>query len=352
MKKLPPLLLFCLCAILFFASCKRIDQINSPTSVDIVTNPQLSPPRLPDKQSPDENIIDFFHSSLAIDAELMDDGSLFVLYDGSAFPRDKGVSCLVKYNAEFKVVWQTKNIFDFPHTLERQDQSLIISDSENVRLVIFSSDLSQIKSIELSNWDFHVFPNDADFTSDGNIQFADHYTNTIYKIDYNGKILKSVNVAPYCGDAGQLDCPSGTTDSLHDADELPNGNYLYCMSYSNRVLESDSAGNIVWQHTTDLWWPKTVQRLENGNTLIGDKIRVIEVTPQGKIVWQFIPPWGVSFNYKRYPDGNTLIGGPYVALIARDGTIIWELPGCKPLQDDENEETQKMREKLRSVAYL
>lgn len=90
-------------------------------------------------------------------------------------------------------------------------------------------------------------------------------------------------------------------------------------SYS-RVVEFDPITyDKVWEYTNETdrrseggdrrffsWFISSVQRLENGNTLIteGNDGRVFEVTPEGEIVWEYYEPFGVGFVYRayRYPE--------------------------------------------------
>ena len=73
-----------------------------------------------------------------------------------------------------------------------------------------------------------------------------------------------------------------------DVDRLESGNTLITDSRNGRVLEVDPDGRVVWSFT-GLAVPYEADRLENGNTLIADNNhrRVIEVDPGGQIVWSF-----------------------------------------------------------------
>jgi hypothetical protein len=72
-----------------------------------------------------------------------------------------------------------------------------------------------------------------------------------------------------------------------DACVLPNGRVLVCEVQANRVTERDLQGNVHWTHrVTD---PAYVERLPNGNTLIGTHRRACEVTPAGKEVFAYEP---------------------------------------------------------------
>ncbi|VUT25419.1 MAG: hypothetical protein MASP_00971 [Candidatus Methanolliviera sp. GoM_asphalt] len=101
---------------------------------------------------------------------------------------------------------------------------------------------------------------------------------------------------------------------------LENGNTLMTDMVNPRVIEVTPDGEIVWEYSEGVVFPFVAQRLKNGNTLIGDQYqegiqigpdysgqRVIEVTPDKEIVWEyytFTNPAG----FERLENGNTLIG--------------------------------------------
>ena len=80
-------------------------------------------------------------------------------------------------------------------------------------------------------------------------------------------------------------------DYLQDASDVEpgNGNTLIAELGRRRVIEFDSSGTIIWQHTRlNDPWDADAERLDNGNTLItqAGNGRVIEVDSLGTIVWQ------------------------------------------------------------------
>ena len=97
-----------------------------------------------------------------------------------------------------------------------------------------------------------------------------------------------------------------------------------------RVIEIDTAGNIVWQ-ITELNDPVDVEWLPSGNILITEHVgkRVIEVDLNRTIVWQktgLIAPKDAE----RLPNGNTLIvecGGNRVIEVDSEGNEVWNETG-------------------------
>ncbi len=80
---------------------------------------------------------------------------------------------------------------------------------------------------------------------------------------------------------------------------LDNGNTLVGCTYGNRVVEFDSAGNVVWELNNEdvqgiIKDACGVQRLPNGNTVVTsygqrekNAVKIFEVTPDKKVVWTY-----------------------------------------------------------------
>jgi hypothetical protein len=121
-----------------------------------------------------------------------------------------------------------------------------------------------------------------------------------------------------------------------DAERLANGNTLiseFSYYYGNdRVIEVAPNGTIVWQHT-GIGMPSDVERLPNGNTLICEWMtnRVIEVNSAGIIVWTYVSMMGIPMDAERFANGNTLISeifyGDRVIEVNSAGTIVWQKTG-------------------------
>lgn len=88
-------------------------------------------------------------------------------------------------------------------------------------------------------------------------------------------------------------------DAIHDASVLSNGNTLIGAGNGHSVLEVTPDKKIVWKIEQNdlagitLAWVTRVERLSNGNTLIGnchagpDNPQFLEVTPDKRVVWTF-----------------------------------------------------------------
>jgi len=282
-----------------------------------------------------------------IDAVFMDNGYLAVLY--AASPMDElRVNAVALFDASLNFVSMIEPGLDFAHTLDTQGDLLLISDSGNARLVLLNPFTQDSWEISFEGWESHVWPNDADFTADGNIIFSDLYEGRVIKVTLDGEVLWSRSMlAPF-----DLE-HEGMAAELHDPDELPNGNVLFCLSVIGTVYEIDPDDNVVWSYGDKLNYPKSVQRLANGNTLIGTLDQVLEVTPGGTVVWKFELFEGAGMNTERRADGNTLMGTTHVRLVAPDGTTLWEIEpegAFKSVAADDPHHRDMLV--LRSIGYL
>ncbi len=82
-------------------------------------------------------------------------------------------------------------------------------------------------------------------------------------------------------------------------DVLPNGRVLVPERESNRVVEFDASGQIVWQ--TPFIQPVAAVRLPNGNTLVTayNDTRAVEIDPDGKEVWHYDAGLRVTRAFRR-----------------------------------------------------
>lgn len=120
-----------------------------------------------------------------------------------------------------------------------------------------------------------------------------------------------------------IDDPENGFSGLHHINVLPNGNYLLFDNGNRRdnqftrvveyeVDEENRTATLVWSYTDGRFGPTlgSVQRLANGNTLIGwgssppTGPSVSEVTPDGEVVFALsLPPSQINYRAYRAPFG-------------------------------------------------
>lgn len=166
----------------------------------------------------------------------------------------------------------------------------------------------------------------------------------ILEVDRDGKVHREVKL--------QVDHPNAHSDTRL-VRKIANGNYLVAHEADGRVREYDPSGKIVWQFEVPLFGKErkgghgpegfgnsvfSATRLANGNTLIGagNGHSVLEVDREGKIVWKIeqhdLP--GITLAWvtrvERLPNGNTLIGNchagpdnPQLIEVTPDRKVVW-----------------------------
>jgi hypothetical protein len=166
----------------------------------------------------------------------------------------------------------------------------------------------------------------------------------IIEVDNAGKVHHEVKL--------QVKRPNAHSDTRL-VRKLANGHYLVAHENDGAVREYDSAGTVVWEYEVPLFGRErkgghgpeafgnsvySAVRLRNGNTLIGtgNGHSVLEVTPGKQIVWKIeqrdMP--GITLAWvtrvERLPNGNTLIGNchagpdsPQFIEVTPDRNVIW-----------------------------
>ena len=154
---------------------------------------------------------------------------------------------------------------------------------------------------------------------------------TLFAADYEKKIAAVVNA----DNTIALQMP---IQAIHDAQPLPNGNWLLQTTFTE-VVEVDSKGKEVWKYKPAAESGKVeihaFRRLENGLTMVAESgtTRIIEVNKEGAIVHS--TPIKVSApNPHRdtrlvriTPTGNYLVaheGEKCIREYDREGTVDWE----------------------------
>jgi hypothetical protein len=111
---------------------------------------------------------------------------------------------------------------------------------------------------------------------------------------------------------------------------LPNGHRLLTLYRDRAVVEYDNHGREVWRRNALPGAPSSVQRLENGNTLVActhGRNAVIEIEPAGTIEWQLSLD-GRPTDAKRVARDRTLVtlhDAGRVIEVDRAGGISWSL---------------------------
>lgn len=122
----------------------------------------------------------------------------------------------------------------------------------------------------------------------------------------------------------------------------------------NRVMILSPEGKIVWEHKTDL--THDAWMLPNGNVLFADGSSVTEVTPDKKVVFQYkakVAKGGGTYACQRLENGNTFIGENStgrVLEVDKDGKVVFEMP-VTPAKEGEHH-NMRMARKLKNGNYL
>lgn len=169
--------------------------------------------------------------------------------------------------------------------------------------------------------------------SDGRFCFGQQFgkPRTLFAADYEKKIAAVVNA----DNTLALQLP---IQAIHDAQPLPNGNWLLQTTFTE-VVEVDGNGKEVWKYKPAAESGKVeihaFRRLENGLTMVAESgaTRIIEVNKEGAIVHS--TPIKVSTpNPHRdtrlvriTPTGNYLVaheGEKCIREYDREGSVVWE----------------------------
>ncbi len=124
-------------------------------------------------------------------------------------------------------------------------------------------------------------------------------------------------------------------DYPNEAYRLANGNTLITDRDNDRVIEVDSGRNIVWSYT-NLTGPHNGSRIANGNTLVSNSEHniVVEVDSAGQTVWQHTTGLSWPRSVQRLANGNTLIGSSSnnrVIEVDSAGTVVWSITSGVPM---------------------
>ena len=149
----------------------------------------------------------------------------------------------------------------------------------------------------------------------GRLLVCDHQQNALIEFDTAGKKVweKTVGMQPWA-------CLG-----------LPNGHRLVGSYNEKSVVEFDAEGVEVWRVDGLPGGPTSIERLENGNTLIActDGGQVVEIDQAKKIVWQASLE-GRPVDARRLDDGRTLVAlqnAQKVVELDERGRELWQISG-------------------------
>lgn len=154
----------------------------------------------------------------------------------------------------------------------------------------------------------------------GNTLVAECTGKRLVEVDGKGEIVKTVAV-PSTGNIHM---------GMRHARQLANGNYLVALLDDKAVWEYDPSGKKIREiKVPDLAF--SVIRLENGNTVIGYRGGVIEVDPKDQVVWHLtqkdVPDVKLYWIccIQRLPNGNTVVGNWFIHKRRTDSTPFFEV---------------------------
>jgi hypothetical protein len=156
--------------------------------------------------------------------------------------------------------------------------------------------------------------------ANGNTLVAECTANRLIEIDPQGQIVKVVPVK--ATDNGHM--------GMRHARQLANGHYLACFLDDKVVREYDGSGKMIRRISVpDLAF--SAIRLSNGNTVIGYRGGVIEVDPEDRVVWHLtqadVPEVKLYWVccVQRLDNGNTVVGNWFIHNRHTDSTPFFEV---------------------------
>jgi len=156
--------------------------------------------------------------------------------------------------------------------------------------------------------------------ANGNTLVAEGSARRLLEVDPKGKVVKTVPIK------------SGGNKhmGMRYARKLSSGNYLVALLTDKAVREYDPSGKMIREIKVPNLAFSAV-RLKNGNTVIGYRGGVIEVDPKDKIIWHLtqkdLP--GVKLYWicgiQRLPNGNTVVGNWFIHKRRTDSPPFFEV---------------------------
>ena len=186
------------------------------------------------------------------------------------------------------------------HAFQRLDNGLtMIAESGPSRIIEVDKDgaVKHEVKLKVEHRSAHSDTRLVRKLASGNYLVAHESDGFVREYDAGGKVVWEFEVPlfdkPKKGGHG----PEGFGNSVFSATRLANGNTLIGAGNGHSVLEVTPAKEIVWKVEQNdlpgitLAWVTRVERLANGNTIIGnchagpENPQLIEITPEKKVVW-------------------------------------------------------------------
>jgi hypothetical protein len=241
----------------------------------------------------------------------MNSHDLSVLPSGN-FLLHTGGAKIVEMTRDKKIVWEweSKPVAPYSgrveiHGFQRlKNGDTMIAETGNKRIIEVDKNGVIKKEVPLTveRPDSHRDTRRVRKLDNGNYLVAHEGLGCVREYDSTGKIVweykLDLNNQPEVGGH------DGHGTSVFNALRLRDGKTLIGGGNNNRVFEVDKNGKITWSVERDelkdldgkpihLCWVTTIQRLPNGNTVIGnthagpENPQLIEVTKEKKVVWTF-----------------------------------------------------------------
>ncbi|MFM1945288.1 MAG: hypothetical protein RI897_4270 [Verrucomicrobiota bacterium] len=188
------------------------------------------------------------------------------------------------------------------HAFQRLDDGLtMIAESGPGRIIEVdrAGRIQHVISLKLEQSNAHSDTRLVRKLENGHYLVAHENLGRVREYDRAGEVVWDYEVPLFGKERKGGHGPEAFGNSVYSAFRLDNGNTLIGTGNGHSVLEVTPAKEIVWKVEQNdlagitLAWVTCVERLANGNTLIGnchagpENPQFIEVTPEREVVWSF-----------------------------------------------------------------
>lgn len=252
---------------------------------------------------------------VAADGSLEWEIPVTAIHDASILPNgnillQQGFQKVVEVTPDKKTVWEYNSAKmngneGKPvevHAFQRLDNGLtMIVESGPARIIEVDKDgkIQHEVKLKVNHHSAHSDTRNARKLANGHYLVAHESDGAVREYDKTGAVVWEYEVPLFGKEPKGGHGPEGFGNAVFSAVRLPNGNTLIGGGNGHCVLEVTPKKQIVWQIGQNdlpgitLAWVTRVERLKNGNTLIGnchadpENPQFIEVTKAKKVVWTF-----------------------------------------------------------------